>query len=115
MAINQNHTFDELDGVKCCIVEKNAPKQRVEFLKALLEFNHYTVVVIPSPPDKKAAPKPVVEGETTEETPAPAPTTFTIGVTDLTFNPTNAIWGRLLLTREGKVVTRDFWLNGLSF
>ena len=41
MAINKNHEFEELNGVKCAIVEKNAPKERVEFLKELLEFNRY--------------------------------------------------------------------------
>ena len=37
MAINKNHEFEELDGVKCAIVEKNASKERVAFLKDLLE------------------------------------------------------------------------------
>ena len=36
MAINQNHLFDDLDGIKCAIVEKNVAKDRVEFLKNLL-------------------------------------------------------------------------------
>ena len=31
MAINKNHLFDELDGVKCAIVEKDASKERVDF------------------------------------------------------------------------------------
>ena len=33
MAINKNHEFEELDGVKCGIVEKNVLPGRVEFLK----------------------------------------------------------------------------------
>ena len=41
MAINKNHEFEELDGVKCAIVEKNASKERVAFLKDLLETNHF--------------------------------------------------------------------------
>jgi hypothetical protein len=110
MAINQNHTFDELDGVKCCIVEKNATQERVDYLQKILAFNHYTVVVVPSPPDKKAVNKPVAEEAPVQEIP-PAPTTFTIGVTDLTFNPTNAIWGRLLVNTDGTVVTLKQWLG----
>ncbi len=55
MAINKNHEFEELDGVKCGIVEKNVSAERVEFLKKLLEYNNYTVVVVPSPPPKAAA------------------------------------------------------------
>ena len=35
MAINKNHEFEELGGVKCAIVEKNASKERVAFLKDL--------------------------------------------------------------------------------
>jgi hypothetical protein len=116
MAINKNHEFEELDGVKCAVVEKNASKQRVEFLKDLLEYNNYTVIVVASPPPKAApAPKPapVAEGETAApvvETPAPpAPETFTIGVTDVRFNSVNAIFGRMLKTRDGKIVTLAYW------
>ena len=61
MAINKNHEFEELNGVKCAIVEKNASAERVAFLKQLLEFNKYTVVVVASPPPKPApaaTPKP---------------------------------------------------------
>jgi len=35
MAINKNHEFEELDGVKCGIAEKNASAERVDFLKKL--------------------------------------------------------------------------------
>lgn len=103
MAINQNHTFDDLDGVKCAIVEKNVAPQRVTFLKAILEHNHFTVVVVPSPPPKTAAPVP--EGETAP----PLPETFTIGVSDVAFNATNAIFGRLLKTTDGRIVTLAYW------
>ena len=34
MAINKNHEFEELDGVKCAIVEKNATAERVVFFEA---------------------------------------------------------------------------------
>lgn len=112
MAINKNHEFDELDGVKCGIVEKNVAPERVEFLKKLLEFNGFTVVVVPSPPPKAApAPKPA-EGEENAAAPEPAPPapeTFTVGVTDYTFNTINAIFGRLLKTPEGRVVTLAYW------
>jgi len=109
MAINKNHEFEDLNGVKCAIVEKNASPQRVEFLKGLLEFNNYTVVVVPSAPPKAApAPKPAEGAEPIEE-PPPPPTAFTIGVTDVTFNSTNAVFGRLLKTSDGRIVTLAYW------
>ncbi len=111
MAINKNHEFEELDGVKCGIVEKNAPPQRVEFLKHLLEFNRYTVVVAPTPPPKVPPAKPLAEGETAPPPPPPPPATFTVGVTDYTFNPVNAIFGRMLRTPDGHIVTQAYWLQ----
>lgn len=113
MAINQNHPFEDLDGVKCAVVERNAGEARVAFLKALLEQNHYEVVVVPSPPPKAAAKPAAPEGETAPEplTPNPQPPTFTVGVTDVTFNTINALFGRLLRTKDGHVVTRDYWLQ----
>lgn len=111
MAINKNHEFEDLNGIKCAVVEKNATHERVGFLQPLLEWNGYTVVVVPSPPPKAApAPKPA-EGEATVETSTlnPSPSTFTIGVTDVRFNVTNALMGRMLKTKEGKTVTVDFW------
>ncbi len=117
MAINKNHEFEELDGVKCGIVEKNVFEARAQFLKKLLEYNHYTVIIAASPLPKATpapAPKPTEPGETPPQspvTPAPvsAPTTFTVGVTDVTFNPINAIFGRLLHTPDGHVVTQAYW------
>ncbi|CAN5565006.1 hypothetical protein BH10BAC2_BH10BAC2_27410 [soil metagenome] len=109
MAINKNHEFEDLDGVKCAIVEKNATKDRVEFLKALLEYNHYTVIVVPSPPPKAALAKPVAAGEEIVAVPPAAPETFTVGVTEVMFNPTNAIFGRLLKTPNGHIVTLNYW------
>jgi hypothetical protein len=124
MAINKNHEFEELDGIKCGIVEKNVSPERVAFLKKLLEYNHYTVVVVPSPPPKVSA-APVVKvvearpddtAGREEETPVPVepapiitPETFTVGVTDYTYNTINAIFGRSLKTPDGHVVTMAFW------
>ena len=111
MAINKNHEFEDLDGVKCAVVEKNASSQRIAFLKDLLEFNRYKVIVVPSPPPKAApAPKPVEGEASVEAAPAPPPPeTFTVGVTDVTFNATNAIFGRLLKTKDNRVVTLAYW------
>ena len=124
MPINKNHEFDELDGVKCAIVERIVSPERVQFLKSLLEFNGYTVIVIPTPPPKVVAapPKPAVaapEGEIAQPVqteavllpppPPPPPETFIVGVTNVAFNATNAIFGRLLYTPDRHVVTMAYW------
>ncbi len=118
MAINKNHEFEDLDSIKCAIVEKNASPERVAFLKQLLELNKYQVVVVGSPAPKAAPAAPVAAPAEGDATPAPAPpvpeapaapTTFTVGVTDLTFNATNAIFGRLLKTENGTIVTLAYW------
>jgi hypothetical protein len=103
-----------LDGIKCGIVEKNVSPERVAFVKKILEYNHFTVVVVPSPPPK-AAVAPVVKTEEGAEPVIPVaptvatPETFTVGVTDYTFNTINAIFGRLLKTPDGHVVTLAYW------
>ncbi len=120
MAINKNHEFEDLGTSKCAIVEKNASAERVQFLKTLLEFNKYEVVVVDSPAPKAAPAAPVaapVEGEAPAPAPvvaaapiaSPTPTTFTIGVTDLCFNATNAIFGRQLKTTDGHIVSLAYW------
>jgi hypothetical protein len=116
MALNKNHEFEDLDGVKCGIVEKNVSPERLSFLKELLEYNGYTVVAVPSPAPKAAPAK--APAATTADAPAPEaeaiappppPATFTVGVTDYTFNSINAIFGRLLKTKNGHIVTLAYW------
>jgi hypothetical protein len=130
MAINANHPFEELNGIRCAVVEKNCTQARVDFLKYILEGNGFEVVVVASPPPKAPpAAKPAAASEpapiasaTTSSTPIAsppeaslpitspsAPETFTVGVTDVTFNATNAIFGRLLRSPDGKVVTMAYW------
>ncbi len=123
MAINKNHEFEELDGIKCGIVEKNVSPERVAFLKKILEYNKFTVVVVPSPPPKAAA-APVIKvaepnpdeplkedpaAPTSAEATVDKPQTFTVGVSDYTFNTINAIFGRLLKAPGGHVVTMAYW------
>ena len=114
MAINKNHPFEDIDGYKCAVVESGVAEERMTFLKDLLEYNRYTVVVI-AEPVKGAAPVTAasVESETsyasTESSAPVAPMTYKIGVTDVTFNSTNAIFGRLLRARDGRVVTMAYW------
>lgn len=111
MALNSNHLFEELEDKKCSIVEKNCTHERVIFLKNLLEYNGLEVVIAKSPPPKSAlktsAATPSPEVENIE--PAVIVETYTVGVTDLSFNPTNAIYNRELKTKDGKIVLPNYW------
>lgn len=93
MAItNGKHIVSEIDGVRCTIVEDKANKDRVTFLKQLLTFNKLEVKVMENV--KKA------EDE---------PSSFTVGVTDVVFNPVIAIYEKTLYNKFGRVVTPNYW------
>lgn len=90
MALNKGkHIVEEVDGVRCTLVEKGVSPERAEFLKKLLELNGYEV---------KTAP----EGETG---------TFKLGVTDLLFNPVIDVYKRRLKSFTGHKVTPAYWLQ----
>ena len=107
MAINTNHIFEELEGVKCSVIEKSCSAERASFLRELLELNGFTVVVVKSPPPK-APVKPAAETESAGPK-QEDPEAFTVGVTDVTFNAVNAIYNRELKTKDGAVVTPAYW------
>ncbi len=86
------HKVDEINGVRCTIVEDNISQDRVNFLKDLLEFNHYEVQV--------------AEKQKTDEN---APQTYILGVTDLIFNPVISVYNRSLKTKAGNKVTPAVW------
>ncbi len=92
MALKAKHIVEEINGVRCTIVEKGVTSERVEFLKSLLEFNNFEVLVSE---DKKE----------TED----ALTLFTVGVTDLVFNPVIAVYELSLKTPDGKKVSPAYW------
>ena len=105
MALNSNHTSEELGEQKCSAVEKNCSIERAGFLKSLLENNGFTVVIEKT---QLKVTKPADETDAVDNSPAP-PETFTIGVTDLSFNPVNAIYNRELKTLDDKIVTPTYW------
>jgi hypothetical protein len=115
----EGHIVEELNGVRCSIVEKNVSPERVEFLKKLLEYNGCIVNVAQTPaPAAKPAPKPAApavgpDGLPIEVAPLPpppvAPNTFTVGVTNISFHPMLAVYERSLYTEAGKPVTIAYW------
>jgi hypothetical protein len=86
------HIIGEIDGVRCTIIETGATLERVAFLSDLLGFNHLEVKEL-----KEVS-------ETTGEEQK-----YTLGVTDLIFNPVFAIYERQLKNREGTFVTPGYW------
>jgi hypothetical protein len=89
---NAKHIIGEIDGVRCTIVETGASIERAAFLKDLLEFNNYEVKELTEAGD----------GEGGEPK-------YTIGVTDIVFNPVFSVYECLLKTREGGYVTPGYW------
>jgi hypothetical protein len=90
--LKSKHTVEEINGIRCTVVEKGITSERVSFLKDLLEFNKLEVVV--------------TEEAKTDDA---APTLFTLGVTNIVFNPTIAVYEMSLKTRDGKSVSPAYW------
>lgn len=111
----EGHIVEELNGIRCSIVEKNVSPERTEFLKKLLEYNGYEVVIAQTPsPPAKPAPKPVMgpDGQPLPVPPPPpsvAPNTFTVGVTNISFHPMLAVYERSLYMQERKPVSIAYW------
>ena len=92
MPLKSKHTVEEINGIRCTVVERGITSERVAFLKDLLEFNKLEVVV-------------AEEVKTDEATPS----LFTLGVTSIVFNPTIAVYEMSLKTRDGKSVSPAYW------
>jgi len=89
---NARHQVGEIDGIRCTIVESGITKKRMEFLRDLLTFNKLEVKV------KQDAP---AEGSTE--------ILYTIGVTNIIFNPAYAVYERTLIKPDGTVVTPAYY------
>ena len=89
MALNKiKPVVEEIDGVRCIVVESGINEDRLSFLKKLLEHNGYTVKVK------------IAEDNTS-----------TIGVTDLMFNAVLDVYKRRLKSFTDKKVTPAYWLQ----
>ncbi len=93
MPLNKGkHNVGEVDGVRCTIVETGITRERADFLTDLLQFNGYEVKIQEEISDPPANPK-----------------RYTLGVTDIVFNPVIAVYQKSLLTRNNKKVTPAYW------
>ncbi len=84
------HVIQEFDGVRCTVVETGIGSERMNFLKGILEANK-------------------LEVKTTIEKQEDAADKYSIGVTDLVFNPVMAIYARKLFMEDGRIITAAFW------
>jgi hypothetical protein len=93
MSLNKGkHNVGEVDGVRCTIVETGIYKDRVDFLKELLEFNGYEVKVQEEISDPPSNPK-----------------KYTLGMSDIIFNPIIAVYQKILKRKDGRKVTPAYW------
>jgi hypothetical protein len=83
---------EEIGELRCRIIEGSCDNARARFLKDLLEYNGYKVVVAANPPAE--------EGGTGM---------FKVGVTELLFNPVIRVYEKKLKTPDGRIVTPAIW------
>ncbi|MDP4281684.1 MAG: hypothetical protein Q8867_05985 [Bacteroidota bacterium] len=94
MSLNKGkHNVTEVEGVRCTVIETGVKEERALFLKKLLEFNNFEVKM-----EKEKA---------KDGTPL---NTWTVGITDIVFNPVIAVYQRQLKRPEdGHIVTPAYW------
>ena len=93
MTLAGKHQFGAIGDQRVTFIEKKIEKERMEFLKKLLEVNDFEVVI-------------QEEKRKSEEDPQ----LYTVAVTDMVFNPTIYVFQRRLKTIDGKhIVTQDYW------
>jgi hypothetical protein len=93
MGLAGKHMFGTIGEQRVTFVEKKITAERLDFLKQLLEVNGFEVLV---DEDKRKS----------EEDPQ----LYTIGVTDMVFNPTVYIFQRRLKTLDGNhIVNQEYW------
>ena len=86
------HNIAEIEGTRCTVIETGTTPERAEFLKNLLVFNGYEVMM------EKEKAKDGAELET-----------FVIGLTDLLFNPMIVVYEKKLIRKDGLTVTPAYW------
>lgn len=84
------HIISEINGVRCSVVETGISEERMIFLKTILEHNKFDIKVA-------------------EEKKENAPVIYTIGVTDILFNPVFSVYERSLKNVDGFKITPAYW------
>ncbi len=91
MALHESkHIIEEIENVRCSIIEKEISPERMKFLKNILENNGYEVRIAKMEREDNAG-------------------LYILGVTDVTFNPIISVYEHGLKTPDNKIVTPAFW------
>lgn len=90
MPLQAKHIVEEINNIRCTLVEKGASAERCRFLTDLLKFNGFEVIT-----------DCITNAEGIE--------TCAIGVTDLVFNPVIAVYEMQLKTPSGARVSPAYW------
>jgi len=91
MAINPYHTIEEINGIRCSVIEKGISSERADFIKSILESSGLETALFTDPNEK-----------------------IIIGVTDITFNLIHALYSRKLFTATKEVVTPAIWYQKIQ-
>lgn len=94
MVLEGKHSFGSIGETRVTFVEKGVDEGRRDFLKELLEHNGFEVII-------------EEEKRKTEDDPQ----LYTVAVTDMVFNPTIWVFQRRLKTKDGRIVSQDYWLQ----
>ncbi len=92
MGLAGKHAFGSIGDTRVTFIEKKIDEKRKDFLQKLLEHNGFEVII-------------QEEKIKSEEDPQ----LFTVGVTDMVFNPTIWVFERKLRTFDDRKVTQDYW------
>ena len=92
MSLSGKHMFGSIGETRVTFVEKGVEASRRDFLKTLLEYNGFEVIV-----------------EETKKKNEEDPQLYTVAVTDMVFNPTIWVYQRKLKTLGGHKVTPGYW------
>ena len=88
MAINANHTVEEINGVRCSVIERNISVERSTFIQKILQESGQKCIVSESAEGNK-----------------------TVGVTDITFNLVHALYSHKLWLHK-KIISPSIWYTG---
>ncbi|MEN8186480.1 MAG: hypothetical protein ABFR05_05070 [Bacteroidota bacterium] len=93
MGLAGKHSFGAIGDQRVTFIEKKIEEDRKEFLQKLLEANGFEVIIQEEKRKKEEDPQ-----------------LYTVGVTDMVFNPTVYVFERRLKTIDGKhIVNQDYW------